>query len=181
MPASLSGLTSLAIARGTLSSVLAAVVALLTHTGASPASAVTLPIPAPLLTLSKVAKGASNAATVIPSAIAMRGSSSMELPEGALGCCCCCCCVRVGLLCACALAVVACVGPGLLLCVAWLYGVHAFVWMFLCFACCSFACRDVAADRHSVLHGLCSGRGQALQKTPSPWLWAALVAICTLC
>jgi hypothetical protein len=84
VPASLSGLTSLAVARGNLSSMLSAVVTLLSHTGAKPANTVTLPIPTPLLTLAKVAKGATNATTIVPSAETLRNTTPVELPEGTM-------------------------------------------------------------------------------------------------
>ena len=83
VPASLSGVTSLAVARGNLTSVLAAVNTLVSHVGPEAGRAeVTLPIPQPLVTLAKVAKGATAAVTVLPGKDTLRGVTPIEYPAG---------------------------------------------------------------------------------------------------
>jgi hypothetical protein len=82
VPASLSGLTALSVARGTLASVLNAVLALLAHTGPDAAHETLLPVPKPLLTLAKVAKGASSAVTVLPGSDTLQGTVPLDFAAG---------------------------------------------------------------------------------------------------
>jgi hypothetical protein len=91
VPASLSGVTSLAVARGNLAAVLAAVNTLLAHTGPEPKVDVKLPIPKPLVTLAKVAKGASTATNLLPDASTLASTHAIELPGGACACVACGC------------------------------------------------------------------------------------------
>ena len=85
VPSSLSGLTSLAVVRGTLSSVLNCVTTLLTHIGKGEAGAsIKFPTPAPLLTLSKVARDDSaggSGKALIPSDEALGTSIDIKVPD----------------------------------------------------------------------------------------------------
>ena len=91
VPASLSGLLSLAIARGDLTAFLNATAAMLDHVGKlADGSSLRFPLPTPLLTLAKVAKGdaAAAGAAVIPSADTKGPVINLNVDgaaEGALG------------------------------------------------------------------------------------------------